>query len=228
MAFGERYQAQLPDGSPLVLRPPALEEFEALLPVPPEVKQYTDPLAYGPGALPYEKKAEYMVSDFDDDDLITVRGWGIEAYGRMVGCVGTEMREDDLYPSLFVYILDPSAWGRGIGTRASTVVAYDTFESGYDVFTSGAHPDNAASKRMHLRMGFVQTSEAKKRPLDANWTAADEARHGRIWERWDDFVLPRPTLSADTNLPELVGVDRNASRQLFLRQVAGAAIQKLG
>lgn len=149
MSFGERYRAQLFDGSTVALRPPDLTELNELMPAPEEVWSQA---GFDPGSLLRHGTADALMETLEHDPML--RGWGIEHEGRMVGITGLEFIEGG-YPGGFTYVLDPTSWNRGIGTCARTIVAHDAFtrDKCYAV-TADVKSNNIASIRMLQKIGF--------------------------------------------------------------------------
>jgi phosphinothricin acetyltransferase len=76
-----------------------------------------------------------------------------------------------------VYV-DPSAHGRGIGTRLLRAIIESTEADGIWTIQSGVFPENTASLRMHEKAGF-RVIGVRHHP----------GRHQRPGGRWRDVVL---------------------------------------
>jgi RimJ/RimL family protein N-acetyltransferase len=87
--------------------------------------------------------AQFVANNLDVDGA-----WIIERDGRVIGSI---FLRDEL-----ACLVDPAFHGQGVAIEAATAVLDDAFDRrGYDVIVARAHPDNIASVRALLRLGFT-------------------------------------------------------------------------
>jgi RimJ/RimL family protein N-acetyltransferase len=80
--------------------------------------------------------------------------WVIELDGDVVGSV--------FLGDALACLLDPAVHGRGIGVEAARAVIQDAFgRRGYEVVFARAEPENTASVRGMMRLGFVESGEGR-------------------------------------------------------------------
>lgn len=206
MAFSaDQYTAVLPDRSQLVLRPPVLADFEALVPVPESVTQYL-------GNYPLGKTAERIIQGFSGS-YPRQTCWGIEAYGRMVGVTGlADPGYAETYPSGFVFVMDPEAWGMGIGPCARTVTAYHAFNQHHAPNAIGGyvHKSNIRSARMLGGIGFQGADHPRKRK-----------------GVWKYYLLANPNLETPANDTEERLLQNQSAREKLLARLASYSIQRV-
>ena len=83
--------------------------------------------------------------------------WIIEHQGRVIGYIGMWA------PPEFGFILHPDAWGQGLGFEAAAAYL-DHAVATHDIeaVTADVDPRNAASLKLLIKLGFVETHRAEK------------------------------------------------------------------
>jgi ribosomal-protein-alanine N-acetyltransferase len=82
------------------------------------------------------------------------------ATGEHVGCCGVAPHRPDGPVYQFGFHLRRAHWGRGYVREAAPIVIADAFRAcGAAALYAGHHPDNAASKRILLELGFRYTHD---------------------------------------------------------------------
>jgi [ribosomal protein S5]-alanine N-acetyltransferase len=77
--------------------------------------------------------------------------------GSHVGCCGLRPRPGHKICELGFH-LRPQCWGRGFATEAAGVMLnYGLRELGFESIFAGHHPDNHASRKVLLKLGFEET-----------------------------------------------------------------------
>lgn len=99
-----------------------------------------------------------------DDEIALAAAHGIQywplflADGRHVGCAGLRPREPGVHELGFH--LRAEHWGQGFALEAARAVIAHAFDVlGATALFAGHHPDNTASRRTLLRLGFVHTHD---------------------------------------------------------------------
>jgi RimJ/RimL family protein N-acetyltransferase len=84
--------------------------------------------------------------------------------GRLVGHCGLLDKEVAGVPEVeLVYVLAPAAWGRGLATEAGQAIRDHAVRAlGRKRLIALIHPDNAASERVVLKLGFRQEGEVER------------------------------------------------------------------
>lgn len=73
-----------------------------------------------------------------------------------IGCAGLRPRAGKILE--LGYHLKPAFWGQGLATEAAiAVIDYGFTALGLEAVFAGHHPDNAVSRRILLKLGFVYT-----------------------------------------------------------------------
>lgn len=83
--------------------------------------------------------------------------YAVTEAGRVLGVIGTGNE--------LGYWLRRDVQGRGIATEAAVAVTQAHFATGASRLVSGHHPDNAASRRVLEKLGFVDTHRVEKDSL---------------------------------------------------------------
>lgn len=209
MAFApEVYTARLGDASLVVLREPQRTELDQILPYPRTEPTYG--LTVGDSErFWYEPDAELL---YEELTRTREKVWGIEAYGRIVGYTGTWRILP--YPAGYVYILDPTMQGKGIGSRVRAMITNDLFTNNPDLLAVEAvtHPLHGRSIRMLRSLGFQMTEESANRDIHNN--------EGHV------FMMPRPGVLWKGKPPELTRHQTVWARHTFARRLASYAITK--
>jgi RimJ/RimL family protein N-acetyltransferase len=71
------------------------------------------------------------------------------------------------------YVFDPHWWGQGLASEATAWLAHHLADHGAAELWAAVHPDNAASQRLLLRLGFTP-ADPPARPL-ASFDRGDRA-----------------------------------------------------
>ncbi len=129
----------------------------------------------------------YGEADFDyfmNNVAIAGKTFAIEGAQGFVGICGIETQ--------LGYWLVPSAWGQGYAKEAAQWVLADHFSKGADPVLTYAFADNAPSRHILARLGFVQTGQGTKM-----CRALGEARpHIEMSLTYADFIAALPVQSS--------------------------------
>jgi ribosomal-protein-alanine N-acetyltransferase len=80
--------------------------------------------------------------------------------GELAGCAGLRPYRGGMETPEFGVHLRPGCWGQGIGREAAEAVVRIAFETpGVEGVVAGHHPENRASERLLLGLGFRRTHE---------------------------------------------------------------------
>jgi RimJ/RimL family protein N-acetyltransferase len=102
-----------------------------------------------------------------DDQIHSAERSGVQYFpifrrddARHVGCCGLRPRADPDAPLELGFHLRREHWGQGLAREAATSVIAHAFDSlGAPALFAGHHPDNASSRALLLRLGFVHTHD---------------------------------------------------------------------
>jgi RimJ/RimL family protein N-acetyltransferase len=97
-----------------------------------------------------------LASEIATERAVGVQYWPMFFHdGTFAGCCGLKPRRELL--ELGFYLL-PACWGRGLAVEASrAVIALAFGELGAPELFAGHHPDNASSRAVLGKLGFVYT-----------------------------------------------------------------------
>jgi [ribosomal protein S5]-alanine N-acetyltransferase len=85
--------------------------------------------------------------------------------GEFAGCAGLRRWNPDQRIHELGYHLVPSCWGKGLATEAcAAVIQYAFTELDASALFAGHHPENDASRRVLLKLGFHYTGDAFYEP----------------------------------------------------------------
>lgn len=114
-----------------------------------------------------EPLTDWQVRERLERELENARLYGVQYWpaftldaGLFTGCCGLRPCEGDDHMYELGYHLIPDAWGRGFATEAGeAVVRYAFSKPGIHRLCAGHHPENHASGRVLLKLGFTRTGE---------------------------------------------------------------------
>lgn len=121
----------------------------------PEVTRLTG------GPLTAKQVAERLAREVGNWRLQRLQYWPVFLAdgGRLAGCCGLRPHGADARTAEFGFQFCRDAWGRGYATEAATAVIAWARARGLTALVAGHHPENDASKRVLLRLGFRYTHE---------------------------------------------------------------------
>jgi RimJ/RimL family protein N-acetyltransferase len=103
--------------------------------------------------------------------LFSLRERNAGPHAEPVGFAGLRLPDGQTHPEL-LFALDPPFWSRGYATEASEAALSCAFGGlGLPEVTASANPDNAASHRVLLRLGFSRTGLVRT-PVEDLYTYA--------------------------------------------------------
>lgn len=79
--------------------------------------------------------------------------------GALAGCCGLRPRDMAAGVAELGFQFCPDAWGQGFATEAAKAVIDRARSQGFLALIAGHHPNNKASKRTLLRLGFSYTHD---------------------------------------------------------------------
>lgn len=123
----------------------------------PNVTRYIAARAYTPHDVQVR-----LQNEIDTERAQRMQYWPIFLLttGEHVGCCGLRPRENQpRVPELGVHLV-PRHWRRGYALEAAARVIEHAFsQGGVDAIFAGHNPENAASRRLLSRLGFVYTGD---------------------------------------------------------------------
>jgi ribosomal-protein-alanine N-acetyltransferase len=106
--------------------------------------------------------AERLTVEIDRWDRFHVQYWPLfdRFTGELVGAAGLRPHPEGPRTFELGFHLRPGFWGRGLASEAAAAVVAHGFASlGAEALVAGHHPENVASRRVLLRLGFEPMGE---------------------------------------------------------------------
>ncbi|HEX7810026.1 MAG TPA: GNAT family N-acetyltransferase [Thermoanaerobaculia bacterium] len=116
-----------------------------------------DVMRYIGGPYSKEEVSARLEREVANDARYGVQYWPVFIDGEFAGACGIKPSpEDDTIFEMGFHFL-PAFWGAGYASEASrAVMAFATDILGLDALYAGHHPENAVSRRLLTRLGFVE------------------------------------------------------------------------
>ncbi|UZW57326.1 GNAT family N-acetyltransferase [Sphingobium sp. JS3065] len=113
------------------------------------------------GPFTVEDVAERLAVEISNWRLHGIQYWPVFhlSDGRLAGCCGLRPRDMNARIAELGFQFCADAWGQGFATEASTAVIEWARTEGFSALIAGHHPDNLASKRALVRLGFSYTHD---------------------------------------------------------------------
>lgn len=110
------------------------------------------------GSFSREDILNRLETEISNGDKYNIQYWPVFALdsGEFVGCCGLRPFKDQKNAYEMGSHLRKEAWGKGYGTEGTKAVIKYAFESlGAKVIYAGHHPENKASRKLLLKLGFT-------------------------------------------------------------------------
>lgn len=121
------------------------------------------------GPFTTEEVAHRLAAEIENWRLYRIQYWPVfhVAGGTLVGCCGLRPRSGSRRTAELGFQLCHGTWGQGFATEAANAVIARARLLGFSTLIAGHHPNNQASKRTLLRLGFAHTHEELYPPTGA-------------------------------------------------------------
>ncbi len=128
----------------------------------PEVTELTG------GPFTTEEVAQRLVMELKNWRLYRIQYWPVFRLsgGALAGCCGLRPRDLDARIAELGFQFCRDAWGQGLAAEAARAVIKWARAEGFAALVAGHHPDNQASRRTLLRLGFFYTHDELYPPTD--------------------------------------------------------------
>lgn len=113
------------------------------------------------GPFTTEAVAERLAAEIGHWRLHRIQYWPVFRLNdsTLVGCCGLRPRDMAARVAELGFQLCRDAWGQGFATEAAKGVIRWARENGFAALIAGHHPENQASRRALLRLGFSYTHD---------------------------------------------------------------------